>query len=182
VCSMHPLDLGLARHLLRRARRYRVRAIVPLLLDNLDHFAPVMNEVVIYLSAIVTARFVRDYGDRLLSLLTSSELSDEVFVQYWLTHLICRNPQFLTHAGLRNFVWQCGDLEHQAHCALQLHDAAWARRQRASIDGVGRWQRRQVLRASLALARDERRHWYDNLAANNPVRLEAWLLAWLRSQ
>jgi hypothetical protein len=182
VCDIRPLDLGLARHLLRQARRYRIRAIVPLLLDNLAHFAPVMNDVVIYLSAIATPRFVIDNGHRLLGLLESPELADEEFVQYWLTHLVCRNPQLLRHAGLKAFVALHGDVEHQAHCALQLRDAASARRLRGVIEGVGRWQRRQVLRASLALARDERTHWYDNLEANNPVRMDAWLLAWLRSQ
>ena len=182
VCAMRPLDLGLARHILRRARRYRLKAIIPLLLDRLPHFAPVINDVVIYLSAIMSQRFVDEYGDRLLELLESSELAHEEFVQFWLIHLVCRNPLLLRHMGLKSFIVRSGHVEHQGHCALQLRDAAWARRLRARINTYGRWEQRQVLRASLALSRDERRHWYENLAANSPVRLDAWLLSWLRSQ
>ena len=182
VCAFQPLDLGLARHVLRRSRRYRVRSIIPLLFDHFTSFAPVMNDVVLYLTAVVNPRFVATYSDRLLAIMESSEVLDERFVRSWLAHMICRNRPLLEDGRFRRWLATHGDIEHQAHAAMLRRDVAWVRTHRAGLDGLGRWQRRQVIRSSLALARDERRAWYANLQANNPMGMDRWLVAWLATQ
>jgi hypothetical protein len=179
VCDIEPIDLALARRVLRRSRRYKIRAILPQLLDHFDHFAPVMNDVVLYLAEVLTTVAVDRYEDRIEQVLSSSETLDSLWVRYWAAHLILRSTPLLGRARFQLWLARYGDLEHQAHSALLRRDVAWVREHRGHIDQIGRWQRRQIMRAGLALAFDERRHWYRNLEANNPPAMERCLLSWL---
>jgi reverse transcriptase-like protein len=182
VCAIDPIDLGLARHVLRRCRRYRIRAIVPQLLDNFAHFAPVMNDVVIYLSAVMNRGLSDRQGPKLEAIILSPPVLEMEWVRYWAAELVVRNLVLLRRPVLRDFIIQYGDLEHRADAALLLRDVAWVRAQRARIDELGSWPRRRILRAGLALARDERRNWYQNIQANHRPGIERWLLPWLLAQ
>jgi hypothetical protein len=182
VCALSALDLGLARHVLRRCRRYEIRAIVPQLLERLDHFVPVMNDVVLYLRAVANRGMIARNHEALLRALSSRAILDVEWARYWAAHLVVRTWPLLSRPEFQRYVAAHGDLESQAFAALQLRNVAWVRQQRARIDEIGGWPRRQVLRAGLALAADERRHWYRNLLANNRPGAERWLLPWLISQ
>jgi hypothetical protein len=182
VCAIEPLDLGLARHVLRRCRRYGIRAIVQQLLDRLEHFAPVMNDVVIYLSEVMNRAFVDRYQAQLEGVLALPGVLGIEWARYWMAELIVRNSSLLDRPVCRQFVAEHGDLEHQAQAALARRDVAWVRDQKPHIDELGGWPRRQVLRSGLALAADERRYWYRNIQANNRPGVERWFLPWLISQ
>jgi hypothetical protein len=182
VCAMAPLDLGLARHVLRRCRRYNIRAILPQLLDHIGHFVPVMNDVVLYLTAILNTEVVNRYFAQFEAVLRLPEVQEIEWARYWVGELVVRNWGLLGHAVFRDFVARNADVEHQARAAFLRRDVAWLRENRARIDEVGGWPRRQLLWAGLALAEDERRHWYRNLQANNRPGVERWLLPWLISQ
>lgn len=179
VCSLRPLDLGLARHVLRRCRRYKIRAIVPQLLAHFDFFAPVMNDVVLYLDAVINHSFLERHGAILQHLFQSDGVQDRQFARYWISHLIVRNAHLWSREEFAAVVMNGPDLEHQAHLAMLQRNVAWVRTHRARIDELASWSRRQILRASQALSRDERRHWLRNVQANNPTGIERWLLRWL---
>jgi len=179
VCAFSPLDLALARRVLRKSRDYLVRAILPQLLDHFEIFAPVMNDVVLYLAKVLRPTVVDRYQDRIEEVLRSDEILDFEWLRFWASELILKNSALVHRPRFRRWLTENSDLEHQAHAALLLKDIAWVRDHRGQIDRVGAWQRHQILRSGLALARDERRHWFRNLQANNPPPLERWLLAWL---
>ena len=182
VCALSPLDLGLARHVLRRCRRYKIRAIIPQLLAHFDHFVPAMNDVVLYLRAVTSQRMIDQYHADIFRALTSSAVLDIKWARYWTSNFVVRTWQLLSRPEFERYVFEHGDLESQAFAALQQRNVSWIRQQRTRIDEVGGWPRRQILRAGLALAADERRHWYRNLLANNRPGAERWLLQWLMSQ
>lgn len=179
VCDIEPLDMALARRVLRKSRKYKIRAILPQLLDRFEHFGPVMNDVVLYLIAVLNPTSVNRYENRIEQVLTGREMLEIDWVRYWVGHLILHNTALLRHARFQQWLARYGDPEHQAHSALLRRDVAWVREHRGQIDQTGPWQRRQIMRAGLALALDERRHWYHALQANNPPPIERWLLAWL---
>jgi hypothetical protein len=182
VCDLTPLDLGLARHVLRRCRRSRIRAILPQLLDHFDHFIPVMNDVVLYLREVCNRATVERNHAAILRAISSPAVLDVEWAAYWTAHMVVRTTSLLSRPEFERYVAEHGDLENQAFAALQKRNVAWVRQQRARIDELGGWARRQVLRAGLALAADERRHWYRILLANNRPGAERWLLPWLISR
>ena len=53
-----PIDLQLLRHLLRKAARYRIRSIAPLVLEHFQKLLPILREVVIYLKQVLNKEFV----------------------------------------------------------------------------------------------------------------------------
>ncbi len=83
VCSITPLDLGLARHVLRRCRRYRLRAILSQLLEHFDFFAPVINDVVLYLDSVTNDKFLEYHGDQLYNICQTAYSLKIDFVRFW---------------------------------------------------------------------------------------------------
>ncbi len=84
ICERNLLDLGLARHVLRLCKRYRIRAIIPKLLDHLEFFAPVMPDVALYLSSISNPRFIERIAARMEKACTDSSSVKLPFVRMWL--------------------------------------------------------------------------------------------------
>ena len=60
VLSAPTLDIGLARHILRRSRRARVRAILPDVLKNISFLAPVIRDVGLYLEKVLSAKAIEN--------------------------------------------------------------------------------------------------------------------------
>ena len=58
ILSAPALDIGLARHILRRSRRARVRAILPDVLKNISFLAPVIRDVGLYLEKVLSAKAI----------------------------------------------------------------------------------------------------------------------------
>jgi len=181
VCRIQPLDLGLARHIFRRARKYRLRAILPQLFDNFELFAPVMSDVVLYLRAITNSSFVERYRDRIHQILQSRAMRLH-YVRTWISHWIVDEPLLMNEEALRTFVRGWGDDEMSARAAHKLNLVSWVRERKYKFDSLGPWARRQLIRASLALAKDERRHWCEQLERNPQDELERWVTRWIRSQ
>jgi hypothetical protein len=181
VCDMDKLDLGLARHVLRRCRRYKLRAIIPQLLDNFDFFAPVITDVVLYLSAVTNISFLERYGDQLISICVSSEVAQIDFVRYWLTHYVVRNYILATDIRFKRFVLSNPYIEHQAQLAFITRRVAWVREWRSRMNTLGDWDRRQLLRSTIVLARGERRPLYERIEGNTQTKLDQWVLRWVKS-
>jgi hypothetical protein len=179
VIEIEPLDLALARRVFRQSRRYRIRAIMPQLFNYFDRFAPVMNDVVLYLAKVLTPSVVDRYENQIEQVLTTTQTLDSKWIRHWVAHLILNSPALLMRPRFERWLRQYGNMEHQANCALLRRDVAWVREHRGQVDEIGRWQRRQIMRAGLALALDERRHWYRHLRGNNPSVMDQWLLEWL---
>ena len=114
VCALSPLDLGLARHVLRRCRRYEIRAIIPQLLDNFDHFVPVMNDVVLYLRAVANRGMVERNHAAVLRAISSAAVLDVEWARYWAANLVVRTWPLLFRADFERYVVDHGDLESQA--------------------------------------------------------------------
>ena len=55
------VDFVLLRHLLRKAARYRIRNLAPLVLENFEKMLPLIRDAVIYLNKVINKRIVADH-------------------------------------------------------------------------------------------------------------------------
>lgn len=81
VISSEKLDLGLARHILRRCRKYRIRAITNQVLDNFKFLSPVVSDVILYLNKVTNKKFIETNKDKLITLFTGLTQSSVPFVR-----------------------------------------------------------------------------------------------------
>ena len=181
ILSRETLDLGLARHLLRRCKKSRLRAIAPALIANFDFFAPVIRDVVLYLNKVSNSRFISEHTNSFGSLIENSEAAGLPFVRYWLEHYFAENPGYLNDARIQQYVMEAGDICNQAVAALKSKNIPWVRQIRTRIDTLGPWEKRAVIIASQILAKQERMTWLGNLEQHAQSKLERWVIRWVRS-
>ena len=181
ILSRDVLDLGLARLLLRRCKKSRVRAIVPSLIENFDFFAPVIRDVVLYLDKVSNPRFIQEYADSFGNLIENSEAEGLPFVRYWLEYYFARNHVYLADARIWRYVMETGNVCNQAIAALHSKNIPWVRQMRTKIDTLGPWEKRAVVMASQILAKHERMTWLGNLEQHAQSNMERWVIRWVRS-
>lgn len=181
ILSRSVLDLGLARHLLRRCKKNRIRAIAPALIENFDYFSPVIRDVVLYLDKVSNPRFIEENTESFAALIESSETAKLPFVRYWLERYFAENPKYLSHERIRHYVLESGDVCNQAIAALESKNIPWVRQMRTKIDTLGPWEKRAVIIASQVLAKAERMTWLGNLEQHAQSHLERWVIRWVRS-
>lgn len=178
IIKYEHLDLGMARSVIRAARRNRVGLIAEHLLNNFDFFAPVVNDVVLYLHQITDD----DVAGRLVGPLRKvikTNAMDSQLTRYWLESYLAQYPTYMHSKRLSSFVLGGPNIENQALAAITTKNVAWVRTQKNSLGNLGGWARRAVLHASRVLPSDERKHWLKHVADNSQVLLDKWVARWV---
>lgn len=161
-----PIDFALLRHILRQASRYRIRKLVPLVLDNFYRMLPAIREAVIYLNAVINEKTISTHKGKFESLLSSYYLSLP-FVNIWISHLF-QNPSL----GKFNIPTKYDDIlsiRGKALIALRRQDTTWVRDFRDGVDVLGPWDKRAVLYSSSLLPSDEMKAWVKAVAASGDI-------------
>jgi hypothetical protein len=161
-----PIDFILIRHILRKAKKYRIRKLVPLVLGNFERLLPAIREVVIYLNAVIDDEIVSLHKKKFNTILSSYYMKMP-FVNLWISYLL-RN-QRLSIASLPLNYENILSIRGKALLALKRQDTTWVRGFRDSIDVLGPWDRRAVLYSSLALPSDEMTHWITATASSGDI-------------
>jgi hypothetical protein len=94
VITYEHLDLGLARSVIRTARRNSIAVIAEHLLNNFEFFAPVVNDVVLYLHEVTDedqAKILRPY----LEAICDSPALDGQLVRFWIECKRSTNPRLV---------------------------------------------------------------------------------------
>lgn len=182
VCDMSVLDLGLARHVLRSCRKLRLRAIVPQLLEHFDFFSPVINDVVLYLRAVTNREFLRRQADRFEEIARTSQTLDIPLVASWFFDYIIGQSYLIQQRRFQEAIQRRAPFQARAAMARETRNVAWVRQYRDRLDELGAWDRRQVIRSAGILARDERRAWLGNVAANSTNPVDRWVARWVAAQ
>lgn len=178
VINYEHLDLGLARNVIRTARRNSISAIAEHLLDNFQFFSPVVNDVVLYLHEVTDDELAIDLRPYLEEIVTSPAI-DSQLVRYWLESYVSRYSYYLESQALLQFVNAGPNIDNQALAAITTKNLAWVRNQKTAVQNLGGWGRRAVLNASRVLPSDERKHWLKLFLFNSPVLLERWVAKWV---
>jgi len=160
--SERPLQLGLARYLLRKAARLRTHVLVDLVFANLPTLTPVLRDVARYVKAAMRKQFSPVHHQSLLQFLTASDVSDLPFVQLWAVEIMRTVPAVRDDATLislcERYVATLG-LRPAALAALTLQREDWVRGRKETWRSSAEWDRRAILEAGRILPADERKHW-----------------------
>lgn len=175
------LDLGLARHVLRKARSLRIRAIVPSLLDNLELFSPVINDVVLYLDKVTNNSFINNNMNRLAGICETSGCNAIPWVRFWLEAYLANHYHYQGSPIIRRFLFNDAHTVNQAMAAVKSRNVSWFRCRRSNINNYGSWDKRAIIYSSQLLSRDERNHWLSYLENNTDSFLDRMVIRWVRS-
>lgn len=173
------LDLGVARKVLRKGRVNRVLSLGELTITHLEFLAPVMNDVALYLDAITDAEFVSEHRDT-LSRLCDSDVMGVRPVRLWMEWYFARHLSLLKIPRIRSFVFDSERLRPQAQAAIALRNEAWIKERKTRLLHYADWDRRSIILASAALAKDEREKWLRNLVRRSRLGfLDQCMVAWV---
>jgi hypothetical protein len=178
VINYEHLDLGLARSVIRTARRNGVSAIAKHLLLNFDFFVPAVNDVALYLHEVTDAALAVELRPAIEGLIGSPAL-DSQLVRFWIEWYVAQYPEFMQSPAIHQFVFGGANVENQALAAIATKNVAWVRNHKASVYNLGGWSRRAVLNAARVLPSDERTHWLKLFIGNSPVLLDRWVAKWV---
>ena len=160
------VDYVLLRHLLRKAAKYRVRNLVPLVLDDFERMLPVLREVVIYLNKVINKKTVADHREKFEAILSAHYIRLP-FVNLWMSHLL-QNQSF-SEANLPAGYDDILSTRGKALIALRRQDTIWVKGFRDGIDVLGPWDKRAVLYSSSILPSDEMKTWVDAVGGSGDI-------------
>jgi hypothetical protein len=178
IINYEQLDLGLARSVIRTARRNGVSAIAQPLLQNFSFFVPAVNDVVLYLHKVTDADLAAELRPTIEGLIGAPAL-DSQLVRFWLEWYLAQHLEFMQSQAIHQFVFGGLNVENKALAAITTKNVAWVRNHKASVYNLGGWSRRAVLNAARVLPSDERNHWLKLFIGNSPVVLDRWVAKWV---
>jgi hypothetical protein len=161
-----PIDYVLLRHILRKAARYRVRSLIPLVLKNFERMLPVIREVAIYLDKVINENIVAKHADKFESIL-SAHYMKLPFINLWISYLL-QNQNF-NKINLPTNYRKILSIREKALIAVRRQDVTWVRDFHAGIDELPSWDKRAVLYSSILLPLDEMQPWVGAIAESGDI-------------
>jgi hypothetical protein len=149
-------EFVLIRRILRNAKAYRIRSILPFVLVHFERLLPLVREVCLYLQKVLTQDAATKNSALFLKIAESPSMQLP-YVNMWLSWLFasaafadkCFQPLLAKAAQLRS----------QALIAIRARDLAWVKSRKNGLDTLGPYEKRAVLYASQILSEDERKVW-----------------------
>ena len=178
IINYEHLDLGLARSVIRTARRNSLPTIAKHLLQNFEFFVPAVNDVALYLNEVTDTELANELRPVVEELISSSAL-DSQLVRFWMEWYVAQHPEFMKSPKIHSFVFGGTNVENQALAAITTKNVAWVRNHKTTVYNLGGWSRRAVLNASRVLPSDERNNWLKLFIGNSPVILDRWVAKWV---
>ncbi len=154
--ALSTIDLGLMRHLLRQAGRYKVRSLIPAIFENFDSLLPVIREVVIYFERVLTGKVVRRYEEEFKDLLSNPYLKLP-YINMWIFTLF--QIAHFNEIDLKIDYTKIHRRREQALIAKRENNLTWLKDIKDGLDTLGNWDRRAVIYSSSILSEDEVIHW-----------------------
>jgi len=164
--SFEKVDLGLMRHILRQARRYKIKSIIPLIFEHFDNLLPVIREIVIYFSSVLSDKTAKRYEVDFAALLEKPYLKD-TFLNIWIFTLF-QNLSF-NHTDIKIDYSKIIRIREQALIARRSNDKTWVKEIKDNIDVLGPWDKRAAIHSAIVLSRDECSHWLGLIASKGEI-------------
>lgn len=160
------MDFHLLRYILRRARVYRIRSILPFVLDNFERLLPLLREVTIYLYAVINDDVVVRYKTQFETILSSYYINLP-FINRWIARLLsnkCFNKIDLPK-NYDSFL----DIRNKAIIAQRRQDTTWVRSFRGKLTTLGPSDKRGIMQSLYILPLQEMQPWISNIAASGDI-------------
>lgn len=179
ILSLDRLDLGLARSVIRAAKHAKIAEIAPDLLKSLEFFAPVINDVILYLQDVSDDAFLKANMKHFLAA-TKSDATANGLVRHWLEWYFAQHPSLLKEPFAHEFLFKTGkNIEFQAVAAAATKNIVWVKSQKANVQNLSGPARRALLNATRILTTDERTNWLKMVAANSNAFLDKLVADWV---
>ena len=167
-CVMRPpLQLGLAKHLLRKATRRRTVVLNNMVVESLEALAPVMREVVPYLATTIPRKSAEIRGEQIVKFARDEDSGSLPFVRMWILELLSRRPDLLeAEAALKFAEESIRDLGLRplGLLALAHRQADWVRGYKETWKNHAPWDRRAIIWAASMLPRGEKKPFLQMVA------------------
>lgn len=183
LLALEKLDLGVARHILRQCRQYRIRSVSKLIIENFEYFCPVINDVVLYLDKVSNSKFIELNVSKFEELVQDNSYAQLPFVRLWLSEYFRRKPTFLESRVIADYV--AGSLHHEAYAdhIIESSNLAEFRRIRDSLNEVSDRKRRAIFKASLVTAKDDRDAWLNSISRRYSTNIiDMSVIKWVKAK
>jgi len=155
-CKKQYPDFVLIRRILRNAKAYRIRSILPFVLLYFERLLPFVREVCLYLQKVLTQEAAQK-NCALFMKIADSPSTQLPYVNMWLAWLFS-SPAF-SDKCFGPLLGKAIHLRSQALIAIRARDLAWVKSRKNGLDTLGPYEKRAVLYASQILSEDERKVW-----------------------
>ena len=150
------LEIGLMRHILRQAGRYKIRNIIPKIFKHFDNLLPVIREIVIYFDRVLNSATVKKYEKKFSELLENPYLTLP-YINMWIFTLF-QNEHF-NSTSIKIDYSKIIRIREKALIAKREHNLTFIKDIKDGIDTLGIWDKRAILYSSIILSEDEVKHW-----------------------
>lgn len=171
------LDLGYARALLRQARVLKSCRISIYLLEHVQFFLSLTNNVCILLHSVTTRENINQIVGPLVDTLEHVR-SHGGLVRYWFDWYIAENFHLMPPAA-EQFLRGSPFVMSKARYAVLSRDLSWVRYRKGEYFQYGPDERRAVLFAAQILPNDEKKHWLRAVVSASHVPLERWVAEYI---
>jgi hypothetical protein len=178
IFKRNSLDLGLARALIRKAKKNKIDSVAKTIFENFELFIPVINDVVLYFKSLQSEAFDTGNLQHFISIIESDAMSSKL-VRYWLEWYFATNSRLLKNIKIKKFINESEFVENQALAAITSKNVSWVRDNKNKVFYVGEKGKRAILYSSQILPKDERVNWLRNIDKSTPEELDKWLIKWL---
>jgi hypothetical protein len=154
-----PLQLGLARHLLRKATRRRTVVLNDMVIKNLEALAPAMRDVVRYLAVTIPRTAAKTRGKQILKFAHDGDSGSLPFVRLWILELLSKRPDLSDAKTALGFAREPGSdqrIRMTGLLALAYKQADWVREHKETWKNHSPWDRRAIIWSASMLPRGER--------------------------
>lgn len=171
------VDLAVLRAIIRRAKHGQVAEIAKPILEDIEFYKPVINDVCLYLASLPAAG-IKEILPLLSNLCQANRISNRS-MRVWMEWLFTREAQFLTDQNIRRYVYQ-GTPASAAAAALLEGNIAWAKEAKQKVLTSASWDRRAYIHALNILSKDEAEK-YLKFIKQNPslTHTDKWVCAWV---
>ncbi|MEC8009303.1 MAG: RNA-directed DNA polymerase [Pseudomonadota bacterium] len=180
VLEKKTLDLGMARALFRKAKKYNYISMLEQVFDNFEFFVPVINDLCLYLRSVTNEEFVKEWKQELIQL-TKSTAMDRKLVRFWFEWYVSTSAELLDVIELKKFVYQGSNIVNKAQASITSKNISWVRTNKNQINNVGNWERRAIVRSTQILAKDEREPYLNLFETVTPEFLDKLIAKWVKS-
>ncbi|UZE14341.1 RNA-directed DNA polymerase [Pseudomonas sp. B21-053] len=171
------VDLAVLRAIIRRAKYAQTPSLAEFLLNDIDFYTPIINDVCLYLISL-------SQGDLkplvpLLSNLCRKSTLQKRSVRVWMEWLFTRDAIFLTDQNIRRYAYE-GAVSSAASGALVQKNIAWSKEAKQKVLTSASWDRRSYIHSLKNLSKDETKKYIDFIKRNPSLtHTDKWICEWV---
>ena len=177
--SSRPIDLGLARYVLKKGRALGVPDLFEVVLETFEALAPAAPDLFLYLQKVGTAELVTKSISALKELRNTSVVQRSRFLRHWLQWYYASNETLLGDRVIRRYLTDTSPIELQARAAFTTKNVAWVRARKGELAQMGSWDRWATILAARIMSKDERRAWLQSVVGGDSDAIDRIVVEWV---